>query len=315
MEYPIDPELAVAVEMLPRLDFDNPNESRAMLRKLASQLAPPDSSGVTISEQVVPGPTDGLEIPVRLYRPLTPSGPVGVLDLHPGGFVVGDLDLDHVSNLTIAREVGAVVVSVDYRLAPEHPYPAALEDSYAALRWFADNAERLRVDPTRIAIHGVSAGGGLCAALGHLARDRGGPAITFQCLGMPELDDRMQTASIAEFTDTPMLTSSAVASSWNAYLGAGVPGTSNVSAYAAPARATDLSGLPPAYVSVMAFDPLRDEGIAYALALQSAGNQVELHMFPGTFHASAMVEHAAISQRELAEKITVLRRGLGVTVE
>jgi acetyl esterase/lipase len=197
-------------------------------------------------------------------------------------------------------------------LAPEHRYPCALEDSYAALSWFVDHAESLGVDPARIAVHGSSAGGGLCAALALLARDRGGPAIAFQYLGIPQIDDRMQTASMAAFTDTPMLNSSSAASSWHAYLGVGVPGSSEVPVYAAPARAIDLSALPPAYVSVMEFDPFRDEGLAYALALQSARNQVELHMFPGTFHGSAMVGHAAISQRELAEEIVVLRRALGV---
>jgi acetyl esterase/lipase len=202
------------------------------------------------------------------------------------------------------------VVSVDYRLAPEDPYPAGLEDCYAGLVWFAEHAEEYGVDPDRIAIHGISAGGGLCAGLALLARDRGGPAIAFQYLGVPEVDDRLGTASMSAYIDTPLWNQPNAVLSWAAYLGAGVPGTADVPVYAAPARASDLSGLPAAYVSAMEFDPLRDEGIAYALALQAAGVQVELHMFPGTFHGSSLVEHAVISQLERSEEITVLRRGL-----
>jgi acetyl esterase/lipase len=129
---------------------------------------------------------------------------------------------------------------------------------------------------------------------------------------VPEVDDRLVTASMTAFTDTPMWSRPRAVISWDSYLGAGVPGTESVPIYAAPARATDLAGLPPAYVSTMEFDPLRDEGLAYALALQAAGVQVELHMFPGTFHGSAMVEHAAVTQREKAEEIVVLRRALRV---
>jgi acetyl esterase len=135
------------------------------------------------------------------------------------------------------------------------------------------------VDASRIAIHGVSAGGGLCAALALPARDRGGPAIAFQFLAIPEVDDRLTTASTTAFTDTPMWNRPNAVISWDAYLGAGLPGTDGVSPYAAPARATDLSGLPPAYVSVMHFDPLRDEGVAYALGMLAAGVTVELHLF------------------------------------
>jgi acetyl esterase/lipase len=129
---------------------------------------------------------------------------------------------------------------------------------------------------------------------------------------VPEVDDRLITTSINEFTDTPLWSRPYAVFSWDCYLGAGVPGTEGVSPYAAPARATDLTGLPPAYVSVMHFDPLRDEGIAYALALLAAGVTTELHLFPGTFHGSAMIAFAVISQREMAEEVSVLRRALGV---
>jgi acetyl esterase/lipase len=230
--------------------------------------------------------------------------------VHGGGFILGDLDTDHARNVQLCRELGVVVVSVDYRLAPEDPYPAALEDCYVGLQWMAKHAADLGIDPERIAIHGISAGGGLCAALALLARDRGGPAICFQYLSMPEVDDRLQTPSMRALVDTPLWNRPNAVVSWDSYLGKGVPGTADVPVYAAPARATDLSSLPPAYVSAMHFDPLRDEGIAYALALLAAGVTVELHLFPGTFHGSSMLDRAVISQRELTEEVAVLRRGL-----
>jgi acetyl esterase/lipase len=310
VSYAFDPELAAAVELLPKLDLNDLQGARDALKKLRAELPAPDATGVTVTDVLIAGPAGAPEMPLRIYRPDVPSGPVGVFDVHGGGFILGDLEMVHASNLTLAREVGAVVVSVDYRLAPEDPYPAGLEDCYAGLVWFAEHAEEYGVDPDRIAIHGISAGGGLCAGLALLARDRGGPAIAFQYLGVPEVDDRLGTASMTAYIDTPLWNQPNAVLSWAAYLGAGVPGTADVPVYAAPARASDLSGLPPAYVSTMEFDPLRDEGIAYALALQAAGVQVELHMFPGTFHGSSLVEHAVISQLERSEEITVLRRGL-----
>jgi len=240
------------------------------------------------------------------------TAPAAIYDVHGGGFILGSAKDGHADNLRLARELGVVVVSVDYRLAPEHPYPAPLEDCYAGLAWTAKNADGLGVDADRIAIHGISAGGGLCAGLALLARDRGGPAIAFQYLGVPELDDRLDTPSMRTYTDTPIWSRPRAEFSWDAYLGPGRRGTADVSPYAAPARATDLSGLPPAYVSAMQFDPLRDEDIAYAQTLLQTGIPTELHVFPGTFHGSSMVEEAAISRREADEAVVVLRRAMGL---
>ncbi|GAA1830245.1 alpha/beta hydrolase [Pseudonocardia ailaonensis] len=310
-EYALDPELAEALPALPPVDLGDIAAARIAQRERRAGLPAPDESGVTVSEIVVPGPDGAPDVPLRIYVPDERSGPVGVYDVHGGGFVVGDLDGSHARNLAIARDVGAVVVTVDYRLAPETPFPGPLEDCFAGLSWFAANAADVGVDPGRIAIHGSSAGGGLCAGLALMARDRGGPAIRFQFLAVPELDDRLETPSMRAYTDTPVWHRPHAIVSWNSYVGADARGGPDVSPYAAPARATDLAGLPPAYVSVMAFDPLRDEGIAYALALQAAGVPVELHLFPGTFHGSATITGAAISQREQSERIA-LRRGLGV---
>ncbi len=310
MTYALDPELAAAVAMLPQLDVADLAAARAGIAELFAQLPVPDTTGVDVRDEWIPGPAGAPDVLLKIYTPQERSAPAAIVDVHGGGFIVGEAAMDHAANVRFARELGVVVVSVEYRLAPETPFPGGLEDCYAGLEWTAKNADTLGIDPARIAIHGISAGGGLCAALALLARDRGGPAITFQYLGVPEIDDRLTTGSMQQFVDTPMWSRPKAVVSWDAYLGAGVPGSADVSPYAAPARATDLAGLPPAYISSMQFDPLRDEGIAYAQALLAAGVSVELHLFPGTFHGSGLVEHAAVSQREATEAITVLRRAL-----
>ncbi|MEN3300118.1 MAG: acetyl esterase [Pseudonocardia sp.] len=310
--YAFDPELAAAVAMLPTLDVSDIPTARATMKELRAGLPDPDETGISVTDVTVPGPAGAPDVTLRIYRPDEVAGPIGIYDVHGGGFILGDIDASHAGNVALARAVGAVVVTVEYRLAPEAPFPAPLEDVYAGLVWFAEHAADYGVDPARIAIHGISAGGGLCAGLALLARDRGGPAIAFQYLGVPEVDDRLTTPSMTAFTDTPIWNRPNAIVSWDSYLGEGVPGSADVSPYAAPARATDLSGLPPAYVSTMAFDPLRDEGIAYGLALLAAGVPVELHLFPGTFHGSTLIEGAAISKREITERVAVLRRALGV---
>ncbi|WP_346271360.1 alpha/beta hydrolase [Pseudonocardia sp.] len=298
--------------MLPTLDVSDIPTARATMKELRAGLPDPDETGISVTDVTVPGPAGAPDVTLRIYRPDEVAGPIGIYDVHGGGFILGDIDASHAGNVALARAVGAVVVTVEYRLAPEAPFPAPLEDVYAGLVWFAEHAADYGVDPARIAIHGISAGGGLCAGLALLARDRGGPAIAFQYLGVPEVDDRLTTPSMTAFTDTPIWNRPNAIVSWDSYLGEGVPGSADVSPYAAPARATDLSGLPPAYVSTMAFDPLRDEGIAYGLALLAAGVPVELHLFPGTFHGSTLIEGAAISKREITERVAVLRRALGV---
>jgi acetyl esterase/lipase len=243
-----------------------------------------------------------------VYAPTERDGRLpGVLYIHGGGFVLGSVDTEHAGAVLLARAVGAVVVSVDYRLAPEHPFPAGLDDCYDALTWMRDAADQLEVDLDRLALFGNSAGGGLAAAVALLSRDRGGPSLSFQYLGIPELDDRLETVSMQTFVDTPMWNRPNAELSWQHYLG---DDRGEVSAYAAPARATDLSGLPPTYISTMEFDPLRDEGLIYGLRLLQAGVTVELHQFPGTFHGSALVFTAATSVRQSAETMDVMRRAL-----
>ncbi|HZG05643.1 MAG TPA: alpha/beta hydrolase [Streptomyces sp.] len=315
MRHRFDPELAAALALMPEVDISDVDEARAaQAEQLAAAVAAVDTTGVDVAEVRAPGPDGAPEVPLRIYRPQGAAGPLpAVYGIHGGGFVLGSPDVDHAWNLMLCRELGALVVSVDYRLAPEHPFPAPLEDCYAGLCWLAKNTTELGVRPDRVALWGDSAGGGLAAGLALLARDRGGPAVCFQHLCSPALDDRLQTPSARLFTDTPVWNRRNARLSWEAYLGYGVPGTAGVSPYAAPARAgvIELSGLPPAYVSVMEFDPLRDEGIDYARALLAAGVPVELHLIPGTFHGAWAVEHAAVIRRATAEAVAVLRGALG----
>jgi acetyl esterase/lipase len=306
--YNYDPELAEAIPALPSSDFSDVAASRQMIDGLLGEInADVDLAGLMVEDRAVPGPLAGTDVPIRLYSPQHgPTPRPGILYIHGGGFAVGSVDSEHAMAAMVAR-AGVVVVSVDYRLAPEHPFPTGLEDCYAALRWIHEHAGDLGVFVDRVAVFGQSAGGGLAAAIALVARDRGGPPLCFQYLGIPELDDRLETASMATFTDTPLWNRPNAVLSWRYYLGG-----REASAYAAPARAADLSGLPPAYISTMEFDPLRDEGITYGLRLLQAGVSVELHQFPGTFHGSSLISTAAVSKRQAAETVDVLRRALGL---
>jgi acetyl esterase len=312
MTYAFDPELIPMLEYIPVRDITDYEASRAMTAKLIEPMnANVDTSGVRIEDREIPGPEGAPRVPIRIYAPEDPLGPMpALLDIHGGGFISGSIEMEHALGVTVARDLGATFVTPEYRLAPENPFPAGVEDCYATLQWLHDEAAGLQVDPQRVAVGGQSAGGGLTAAVVLLARDRGGPPICFQFLGIPELDHRLQTASMRAFVDTPMWNRPAAEISWRYYLG---DNAGEVSPYASPSICADLSGLPPAYVTTMEFDPLRDEGILYALRMMEAGVSVELHSYPGTFHGSALVTSAAVSRRASVEMMGALKRGLGVT--
>jgi len=302
-------------DLLPLLPTVQDLSSAEKIRELrASRVlmfpVPPDREDVEKEDHRISGPPQAPDVAVRVYRPKADRDAPrpAVFEIHGGGFMMGDIAMMDPWCQRVAAEIDAVVVSVEYRLAPEHPFPAGLEDCHAALVWTATEAERLGIDPDRIAIAGQSAGGGLAAATALLARDRGGPKLCFQLLEIPELDDRLDTPSMLAFTDTPLWNRPNAVWSWRHYLGPDHAG--EVSPYAAPARAKDLSGLPPAYVSTMEFDPLRDEGILYALRMLQAGVSVELHSYPGTFHGSALLPSAEPSRRNLDEVLGVLARRL-----
>jgi acetyl esterase/lipase len=308
----IDPDFANLLPLLPtRMDFSTLEAVQAI--RGDSTLfgpAPPDRDDVAKEDRTVPGRAGDPDVPVRIYRPKAeaPGARPGVFEIHGGGFIVGSIAMMDPWCQAVAAEIDAVVVSVEYRLAPEHPFPAGIEDCYAALSWTAQNAAVLGIDPERIAIAGQSAGGGLAAGTALLARDRGGPKVRFQLLEIPELDHRLETHSMRTFTDTPLWNRPNAEWSWRHYLGPDHQG--DVSPYASPALARDLSGLPPAYVSTMEFDPLRDEGIDYALRMLQAGVSVELHSYPGTFHGSAMLPDADSSRRNAREVMAALARRL-----
>jgi acetyl esterase len=296
----MDPELEAFIPLFPPADLTDPVTARRNLAALSASAPAPDTTDLTIEDHTVPADPD---VAVRIYRPHQPQGTI--IWLHGGGFVMGDLDTEHPWAARAADGAGAVVISVGYRRAPEHRFPAALDDAYAVLTWTAEHAAELGIDPARIAVGGHSAGAGLAAAVALRARDQQGPPICYQLLNQPELDDRQETWSARNFTDTPWMTRDKLAATWRHYLG-----SAPASPYAAPARATDLSGLPPAYIATAEFDPLRDEGITYAQRLLQAGVSVELHQWPGTFHGSQAILSAEISQRQIAELAAALRRGL-----
>ncbi|GHA13401.1 alpha/beta hydrolase [Streptomyces purpurascens] len=296
----MDPELEPFIPMLAGPDLTDLATARKNYAERAAAAPAPDTTGLEIEARTVPADPD---VPVRIYRP--EGARAALVWLRGGAWVMGDLDADRHWAVRIAAASGVVVISVGYRLAPEHRFPAALDDVWAVLNWTAEHAAELGIDPDRIAVGGHSAGANLAAATALRARDEQGPPIRFQLLNEAILDDRQQSWSARNFTETPWNTRAVATAALGHYLGS-TPATP----YAAPARATDLSGLPPAYVATSEFDPNRDEGIEYAVRLLQAGVPVELHQWPGTFHGSQAILSAEISQRQIAELTAALRRAL-----
>jgi acetyl esterase/lipase len=306
----MDPEIAPMVEGV-RLDFRDAVGAREFTRAVLaesnrSELVTSLARLVATSDRLIPGSIDGHDLPIRVYRPAEASqAAAAMLFLHGGGFILGDLDHDHVACLQLATATGCVVVSVDYRLAPEEPFPAAVADCYTTLAWTWGHADELGIDGRRLAVGGSSAGGGLAAAVALMARDRGGPPLTFQLLIYPMLDDRMESASMREFAECDGWNASVTAQCWHHYLGdLGTRG----SPYAAPARAMDLTGLPGAYVLVAELDPLRDEDLAYAQRLMHAGVPTELHCFPDVPHGFDIRAPDAVVSRQAHDEIALIAR-------
>jgi acetyl esterase/lipase len=273
---------------------------------LAAIEVPPNLN-VTHEDRTVPGPEGAPDITLRVYRPLNATGVLpGIYFIHGGGMILGSVEGENAVAEQICEQVGAVVVSVEYRLAPEDPHPAQSEDCYAGLVWMARNASELGFDASRLAVYGGSAGGGLTIATVLLARDRGFPAIAFQMPIYPMIDDSHETGSSHEITDIGVWDRTANVEAWQWYLGGG-----KADAYAAPTRAEDLSGLPPAFIDVGTCDLFRDEDILFAMRLMQAGVPVELHVNQGAYHASeVLAPQAALSQRIWARRFDALRRAL-----
>jgi acetyl esterase/lipase len=304
---PLDPEceglLAQLAELgLPPLETLTVEQNRDVIMQFRDAAGPPEDVA-RVENVEAPGPAGA--IPVRVYVP-EGDGPFPVLVyFHGGGWVIGNLDTHDVALRALANRAGSVVASVDYRLAPEHPFPAAPEDCFAATVWASSEIGAFGGDPSRLAVGGDSAGGNLAAVVSQMARDRGGPSIVYQLLVYPAVDASMSSASIAENGDGYLLTKGWMDWFYGHYL---TSPTDAENPLVSPSRAESLAGLPPALVITAEFDPLRDEGEAYAAALRAAGVDAEAARYDGMIHgfftmgaglsrSNEAIEHAATALR------------------
>lgn len=314
---PLDPEIAVVVERLPEMP---PLTLQAVAWMRAHPFIPVSTDEelsregrYRVAAETVPASSTAPAIPLLICRPAAgaTAAPV-LLYLHGGGMMLGTCRDGLEAVLDLAEPVGAAVVSVGYRLAPETPHPGPVEDCHAALRWVAAHRDELNIDPDRIVVIGGSAGGGLAAGLVLRARDSGGPAVAGQLLMCPMLDDRNDTASAHQMAGQPMWNRAANEVGWSALLG-NAAGGPDVDHYAAPARATDLSGLPPTYIDVGSRDTFRDEDVAYADRIWRAGGVAELHVWPGGCHGfEGIAPFARLSGDAAEARVRWLRRVLQV---
>ncbi|UJF34787.1 alpha/beta hydrolase [Paenibacillus hexagrammi] len=301
------PELRNIMDRLPVFDLRNPRMPEGVEIPKIEQ-----SPHVKSTKLSIQGPDS--ELKVKIYEPVnrTSAALPALLWIHGGGYVLGNYELDDGLCEEFVLAANCVVVSIDYRLAPQFPYPAAVEDCYAGLEWMVAQAEELHIDTSKLAIAGTSAGGGLTAALTLMARDRGGPKIAFQMPLCPMLDDRHVTASSYEINEDmfPKLWNREQNQlAWSMYLGN--INADDVSPYAAPTRAKDVSGLPPAYTCVGELDLFRDETIEYVNRLVQAGIPVEFHLYPGCFHGFEKIFHdTEISRQARKEYVHALARAL-----
>lgn len=308
--YLVDPALRPLLEAWPtvRLSDDTLAQLRDANRR--GPLPPIVVNDVDRNQVRVPGPPGAPEITLIVYRPAV-SAIVGcIFHIHGGGYVGGSAAELEFVHRPLAERLGCVIVSVDYRLAPETRFPGAIEDCYAGLAWTVAHADELGVDRSRIGVMGESAGGGLAAALALMARDRGELEIAFQTLVYPMLDDRTCTSAdphphTGEFIWTPHNNRFG----WHALLGE-EPGGPNVSPYAAAARAGNLAGLPPTFISTGALDLFLEEDIEYARRLLRAGVPTELHVYPGAFHGFDLMRGTAVADQAAADRIAALSRAL-----
>lgn len=244
-----------------------------------NEHAPPPAPVQAVTDREIPGPAG--PIPIRIYRPIADAGLPVLVYFHGGGWTIGSLDQVDPVCRALANRADCLVVSVDYRLAPEHPFPAAVEDCYAAVQWVAQHGAELSADSSRLAVGGDSAGGNLAAAVSLLARDDNGPRIALQLLIYPATEYAVPRASWLEHAKAPLLTTDDVLWFWAQYL---PDAADRADPRATPSSATDLTGLPPAFVITAEYDPIRDDGEGYARRLAEAGVEVTATRYPGVFH-------------------------------
>lgn len=315
---PLDPELGAGLDEVPEeflltnvVDFDDLPGTRERTSALLDEMlaAAPERSGVESEDISIPGPAADRDLPLRIYRPVDAASSLPcVYWIHGGGMVMGDLDQSDPTCERLVVELECVVVSVDYRLAPEHPYPAPVADCYAGLEWVTENAADVGADTSRIAIGGQSAGGGLSAAVALRARDEGGPELCYQLLIYPMLDDRNTSPSSRQVTDIGIWDRDMNVRAWDAYLGDRRDGD-DLPPYAAPGRVEDLSGLPPAYLDIGTHDVFRDETSAFADRLIAGGVPTEFHLWPGAYHAYELfAPDAQLSQETWTTRLNALQR-------
>ena len=315
---PFDPELAAALAVVrENLPSTMTLELARRLRAQGVGAAPTDEElgrdgFFAVEDRAVPGPPGDPEISLLICRPTDAPGPRPIIyGIHGGGMILGDNRTGIAGALDWAEEIEAIVVSVEYRLAPENPHPAPIEDVYAGYLWTVEHAAELGGDPERVIIAGASAGGGLTAALALLARDRKAQQPLGQILLCPMLDDRNDSPSAQQMAGLGVWDRASNELGWGSLLGE-ARGGENVSEYAAPARAADLSGLPPAFIDVGSAETFRDEAVAYASRIWQAGGVAELHVWPGGFHGfEGMAPQAALSRSAAAVRLPWLRRLLG----
>lgn len=309
----IDAELLPAFERLQPMDFEKTgvDEYKRIFNNLKGSVSLPKDDEVKVYDVNIDNPDSDKDLRLRIYQPKKVQNSLaGILWIHGGGYLFGVPEQDEGQSIRFAKEVGAVVVAVDYRLAPEHKYPAALKDCYTALGWLWENADDLGINKNKIAVAGASAGGGLCAATTLLARDKGEYKIAFQMPLYPMIDDRFVTPASKEDIDLRVWNNVANKYAWNAYIGE-LMGTDKVSEYMAPARAKNLQGLPPTYSCVGNLDPFRDDTIDYIARLSQAGVPTELHIYPGAYHAFEVIApETQYAQNTVNEYIAVLKKAL-----
>ncbi|MFF8285202.1 alpha/beta hydrolase [Streptomyces albus] len=311
---PFDPELEAVLAVLadripPTMTAEMiPGMRRAAPAEVTDEML--KASGLKRRDVAVPGHLgDEITVSVIAREDHQGLGP-GIYHTHGGGMVSGDRFSGLAQALPWVVEHDAVLVTVDYRLAPEHPDPYPVEDCYAGLVWTAEHAREIGMDPDRLLIAGQSAGGGLAAGIALMARDRQGPDLIGQVLMYPMLDDRDRTVSSAQFDGVGVWDRGSNVMGWTALLGER-RGTDDVSVYAAPARATDLTGLPPAFIDCGSAEVFRDEDVAYATALWHAGVQAELHVWPGGFHGFDLTApHTALAHAMTAARNAWVARTL-----
>jgi acetyl esterase/lipase len=300
----LDTELAAGLKSLPPMEFSP--QTLPVMRELGA-FGAVDCPADLERQELLAGPAG--DVAVTLYRPAGASEPLPcLLWMHGGGMVIGNRHINDEALLTWCREFSCVCVTVEYRLAPEAPYPAALDDCYTALMHLISHADALGIDGARLGVGGQSAGGGLAAALALRIRDEGEHRLAFQYLEYPMLDDRQITPS-SRLDELPMWNREANAFGWRCYLG-DLYGTERVPAYAAPARIEDVTGLPPTFVCVGTADGFRDEDIAYAARLNLAGVPTELHVYAGAPHAFQLFADSEVGRCGVRDSESWLRRQL-----